>query len=189
MILLNRARRNRRHQLKLADLSDTTIGALILTSVRSVGVVPVEVDTNIEVLAATVSSDGIIRVFDLGEIIRGAKTATALAEYNTKRSRLTCLSVVGYLETGGADDEDDEEGEEEEEENEEETEEEEDGEEDEAIEAELRELEEQVRRAREAGIVLDDDNTDEDDEDEDDEDDEGDEDEDEVEGEDEPEEA
>ncbi|WFD34783.1 Protein mak11 [Malassezia cuniculi] len=141
--------------------------------VRSVGVVRVRVGDADETLAATISSDGFIRVFNLGEIIGGAKTAVAIAEYNTKRSRLTCLSVAGYLEAGDAMEEEEAAADEDEDDEDEDEDEDEDGEEydEDAIDAELEELEEKVRRAREAGIVFEDDDDDDDEDDEDDDDD------------------
>ena len=166
------------------ETTPTEIGRLIGhdNRVRSVGVVRVRNGNQGEVLAATISSDGMIRIFDLGQIIAGDSTAIAVAEYNTKRSRLTCLSVSGYVESGNAEEEEQKEEQDEEEEedgeNEENEEDEENVEMDEeldeaALEAEMKELEEQIRQAREAGIILeedeeDDGNEEEDSEDEDD---------------------
>lgn len=134
-------------------------------------------DGSEHVLVTTISSDGFIRVFDMQV---GVFDNEALAMYDTKRSRLTCLSVAGYDEGGDmadevAEDEDD------------------DADtfdttvdvEDEDEDEELTRLEDEVRRARAAGIIIegmDELNDDEDDEEEG-------EDEDEAEGEDEEEEG
>lgn len=113
-------------------------------------------DGSEHVLATTISSDGYVRVFSLADALRSGDKPEleSVAEFNTKRSRLTCLSVVGFdvaAEMGDLEEEPEGEGldafdeEDEEEAN------------DEDSDAELERLEEQVRQAREAGLVLEDD--------------------------------
>ncbi|PWN51651.1 WD40 repeat-like protein [Violaceomyces palustris] len=136
---------------------------------------------NTTLLATTISSDGLIRVFDLSPIVGRDLGKTkgevevvevqSLAEYDTNMSRLTCLDVVGISEEedGGHDGVGEEEeligsdGEEEEEEEDEEgieidTEEEEE---------ELERLQETIRKAKEQGLVLEDDDSDQEEDDDD----------------------
>lgn len=165
------------------------------------------------VLAATISSDGFIRVFDLTDALEGKDIIEleAAVQYDTKQSRLTCMSVCGFYPELSALDAEDELEEDVEDEDEEEIDDEDDAldttiDEDDAEDAEdsdeeLARLEEEVQRAREAGLVIDDEEGiimegdedeedeegDEDEEDEEDEDEEDDDDDDEVEFEDEEE--
>ena len=152
------------------------------------------------VLAATISSDGFIRVFDLTDALEGKDIIEleAAVQYDTKQSRLTCMSVCGFDPELSALDAEDELEEDVEDEDEGEIDDEDDAldttiDEDDAEDAEdsdeeLARLEEEVQRAREAGLVIDDEEGiimegDEDEEDEEDE--EGDEDEEDEEDEDE----
>lgn len=165
------------------------------------------------VLAATISSDGFIRVFDLTDALEGKDIIEleAAVQYDTKQSRLTCMSVCGFdpelsaLDAEGELEEDVEDEDEEEIDDEDDaldtTIDEDDAEDAEDSEEELARLEEEVQRAREAGLVIDDEEGiimegdedeedeegDEDEEDEEDEDEEDDDDDDEVEFEDEEE--
>lgn len=165
------------------------------------------------VLAATISSDGFIRVFDLTDALEGKDIIEleAAVQYDTKQSRLTCMSVCGFdpelsaLDAEGELEEDVEDEDEEEIDDEDDaldtTIDEDDAEDAEDSDEELARLEEEVQRAREAGLVIDDEEGiimegdedeedeegDEDEEDEEDEDEEDDDDDDEVEFEDEEE--
>lgn len=88
--------------------------------VRSVSVLPVLVPSGgTSYVATTISSDGLIRVFDLTAIVTataaGAVVETqCIAQFDTKGTRLTCLTTVGTLDADTAhhqdpsDDDDDE---------------------------------------------------------------------------------
>ena len=163
--------------------------------VRSVGVVHVAAeDDTVFLLATTISSDGLIRVFNLTPVTSHDESLDleAIAEYDTKHSRLTCLSTVGFNPDSGAGDAEDEveDAPEDEEIASDFDDDEASDEGDENSDEELARLEEEVRMAREAGVKFDEDGGiileegDEEEED-DDEDDEDDEDEEEEEDEDE----
>lgn len=111
-------------------------------------------------LASTISSDGFVRVFDLTPLLSGTDVdeVESIAAYDTKHSRLTCLAVAGFDpvskddveaiaagDDGSSDMEDSDE----------------DAynsvPEDEDSENELARLEDEVKRARETGLVIDDD--------------------------------
>lgn len=78
--------------------------------VRSVSVLPVLVPGSegrkTSYVATTISSDGLIRVFDLSAIVSSLSTADgvvveaqSIAHFDTKGTRLTCLTTVGTLDT------------------------------------------------------------------------------------------
>lgn len=119
--------------------------------VRSACATHIQADDQTQhLLVTTISSDGFIRVFRVDE---SRLEHEALAHYDTKKSRLTCLSSVGFdpdateldvdeEEEGEDDDEEDEEGEETQDYD------------DDNDSEELARLEEEVRQAREAGIII-----------------------------------
>lgn len=124
-------------------------------------------DDAVFLLAVTISSDGLIRVFNLTPVTSHdeALDLEPIAQYDTKHSRLTCLSAVGFNPDASlADAEDEAEGNLEGPASDMENFEEDDDNEldDEEIDAEnsdeeLARLEEEVRQAREAGVVIDED--------------------------------
>ena len=117
--------------------------------VRSACATHIQADDQTQhVLFTTISSDGLIRVFR----VDGSRLEhEASAHYDTKKSRLTCLSSVGFDPDATEFDEDEEE---EDDEDEEEVDEEEEDYDDDIDNEELARLEEEVRRAREAGIII-----------------------------------
>lgn len=144
--------------------------------VKSIALQPVALPSGDEswvLTATTISSDGVVRIFNLDSIVAAAKDSAAAksdlavrpcAQYNTKGARLTSLSVVGgdgSLPNGkGGDDSDEDEEESDDGEgrgqaSESEFESEYEGQEGEDDEAELRKLEEVLRKAQREGIDLD----------------------------------
>lgn len=117
--------------------------------VRSACATHIQADDQTEhVLFTTISSDGLIRVFRVDE---SRLEHEASAHYDTKKSRLTCLSSVGFDPDATEFDEDEEEDDEDEEEADDDDDEDYD---DEIDNEELARLEEEVRQAREAGIII-----------------------------------
>lgn len=116
-------------------------------------------DGSEHVVVTTISSDGFIRVFDL-DASRDADLQ-AVGEYNTKKSRLTCLSAVGYDELASTSDGDDEPVDDEDDALHDDMDAEFDedvgdvgADSDEDTDEELARLEEEVRQARAAGIIV-----------------------------------
>ncbi|CCU98766.1 unnamed protein product [Malassezia sympodialis ATCC 42132] len=160
------------HVYDLDDLQDTDDGATPRALVRLVGhknrvrsaqATPVCADDGTEhVVVTTISSDGFIRVFDLDA--SSDADLEAIGEYDTKKSRLTCLSAVGYDElasTGDIDEvpaDEDALDDDEEDDGMDATLDEDVGEGDvdidEDTDEELSRLEEEVRQARAAGIIV-----------------------------------
>lgn len=180
------------HVYDVDDLQETDEGTIPRVLVRLVGhknrvrsaqATLVNADDGTEhVAVTTISSDGFIRVFDLDT--SSDTDLEAVGEYDTKKSRLTCLSAVGYdelasmgnLDEAPVDDEDDALDEDEEGDNVDASidvdVDEVDVPSDEDTDEELARLEEEVRQARAAGIIVEG-MDEEDDEDEDEQEDEG----------------
>ena len=118
--------------------------------VRSACATHIQADDQTQhVLFTTISSDGLIRVFR----VDGSRLEhEASAHYDTKKSRLTCLSSVGFDPDATEFDEDEEE---ENDEDKEKVDDDDDEDYDDEIDnEELARLEEEVRQAREAGIII-----------------------------------
>lgn len=68
---------------------------------KAIDILSIAVDSSLHswtTILSTVSSDGFIRVFDLGQINGGTGSSPqvleAIAEYDTKGSRLTCCTLA-----------------------------------------------------------------------------------------------
>ncbi|WFD29941.1 Protein mak11 [Malassezia sp. CBS 17886] len=126
-----------------------------------IGAASVRCGATMSMLAATISSDGFIRTFDLTAAVDGGgavRCVDAIASYDTGGSRLTSMSVVGYNAGAGVGLEDENEDEDEEDNNEDPVDADAFSDDDvdaaEDSEEELARLEEQVREARAAGLVF-----------------------------------
>lgn len=145
------------------DVFDTTRAEVrFLCRVKSVAVQPVQRVDSASLAAVTISSDGHVRLFDLAPLLArkdGVIEIESTASYNTKGSRLTCLSVVGVLgssrksveeeeiESDPEDEEDDDDGESEDDEDE--------GADTEEEERELEDLQRVIDEAKGAGMLED----------------------------------